>query len=278
MSTVRVPDRRAASDVTALPPAAPLVLRVPVDPEGDERGAAELLAAAVAVVADGTIQLEAAPTRDRAEVLRLVDRCQVLRDLGAPSVGWRQLGPGRVPDAILDGGRAPGTILCMALGSRHAPGSMLFSSVTDEVLRRSPVTVLVAGPHLTPPTGRFEQVVVAADGSEVAARAVAAATELAARLGAPVRTVRVVAPATEHPRPSTTPTDEGPGAVELVAAADPAGAILRAVGADPSILVIGAHKRGGPRRFALGSVALDLVRRARCPVLVVPASRPSPRA
>lgn len=257
MAVVREPVRPTAPEGTPAPPGpatpAPLLLRVPVDPEAPARGAAELLAATLAVAADGTIQLEVVPTGARDGVGRLADRCQELGGLGVPRVGWRQLGSGRVADAIVGGGRAPGTFLCMALGSRHAPGSMLMSSVTEEVLRRSPVPVLVAGPRLAAPTGAFASVVVAAEGSEVATRAVAVATELAARLAMPLRTVRVESP-------------------------DPAGAILRAVDHDAPVLVVGAHKRGGPRRFALGSVALDLVRRAPCPVLVVPANHPAPTA
>jgi nucleotide-binding universal stress UspA family protein len=52
---------------------------------------------------------------------------------------------------------------------------------------------------------------------------------------------------------------------------DPAVEILRAIDElDPAIVVIGTHGRGRVARILLGSVAIDVVRRSRAPVLTVP--------
>lgn len=251
----------------------PLVLRVPVDPDQD-RSPAELVAAHLAVTVGGVVRLEVAPADDSPLLpLALAERCQRLRDLGAPEVAWQRLTTGRVADAILRGGDDPGSLLCMGFGSRHAPTSMLFSSVTEEVLRRSSLPVLVIGPRIVVPSAPLAQVVVATEGSEVASRAVAVATDLSDRLGMPLRSLRVEPPGGDAPSPGPLPPRHGSGAaVEVVVGSDPASTILRAIGDAPTLLVIGAHKRGGRRRFALGSVALDLVRQATCPVLVVPAA------
>ena len=57
---------------------------------------------------------------------------------------------------------------------------------------------------------------------------------------------------------------------------DPAEEILRYATRHPiDLIVVGTHGRTGVSRVLLGSVAERVVRGARCPVLVVPAPRPS---
>jgi nucleotide-binding universal stress UspA family protein len=57
---------------------------------------------------------------------------------------------------------------------------------------------------------------------------------------------------------------------------DPAEEILRYASRQPiDLIVVGTHGRTGVSRILLGSVAERVVRGARCPVLVVPAPRPS---
>jgi nucleotide-binding universal stress UspA family protein len=66
------------------------------------------------------------------------------------------------------------------------------------------------------------------------------------------------------------PPDAGMRFQHLVAEGNPATAILRAArdnGCD--LIVMGTHGRTGLTRFLMGSVAEEVVRKARCPVLTV---------
>lgn len=62
----------------------------------------------------------------------------------------------------------------------------------------------------------------------------------------------------------------------LLSEADPAEAILRiAEKSQCDLIVMGSHGRGGLKCWLMGSVAEKVVRRARCPVLVVKAPLPA---
>jgi len=142
----------------------------------------------------------------------------------------------------------------------------------------------------------FDRVMVALDGSEVAERALATAEELARRLGAPLHLIRVADPTwlrfganeaaleyaalgdafadeereaaaylertraglKERGVDATTDVRRGAAAVELAAVTGPS-----------DLLVMASHGRGGPARWLLGSVAEDVTRHARGPVLLV---------
>ena len=61
--------------------------------------------------------------------------------------------------------------------------------------------------------------------------------------------------------------------VELVRMGAPAHEVLKlAKIRHVNLIVIGSHCRAGLRRFALGSVAEEVLRKAGCPVLIVPAA------
>ena len=142
----------------------------------------------------------------------------------------------------------------------------------------------------------FERIVVSLDGSEVSERALAPAEELARRLGVALHLVRIADPtwlrfgandaaleyaglgdafaeeeqsATDYLArtraalgergvEATSEVRRGAAASELVAAVGPA-----------DLLVMASHGRGGPARWLLGSVAEDVTRHARGPVLLV---------
>ncbi|OQO93842.1 universal stress protein [Saccharomonospora piscinae] len=57
---------------------------------------------------------------------------------------------------------------------------------------------------------------------------------------------------------------------ETVRAGDPAGELITA-SERADLLVVGSHRRGALSEMLLGSVSASCVRRARCPVVVVPA-------
>jgi len=271
MGTIRrVADRPLVAGVEA-----PLTITVPVDPVVGP-GVNELMAVSIARAAAVDLELVVMARSQVPDLAASMEaRCRSLAEAGAPAVRWRELPPGRIAEAIVDYAEGPGPmVLCMALASRHATTSMLVSSVTEEVLRRSTVPVLVAGPHLGELPDRYDQVVVASEGSQGARGALAAGTALASLVGAEIRVVRVdhpvPPPSAPDPHRSGRPADRG-RAPEVISSPDPAGAILDAVaGRLRTILAMGCHKLGGQLRFALGPVTLDVVRRARCPVLVVP--------
>ena len=139
---------------------------------------------------------------------------------------------------------------------------------------------------------RFRRILIAVDGSPVAARAAEAGLELARSLGGEVAFVHAVDPALGFA------PDGGVGAAELLAAAErdgkdllagfrqraacqppaleflavgkPGAEVVRAATDWPAdVVVLGSHGRGGLTRLLLGSVAEAVMRHAPCPVLVV---------
>lgn len=122
------------------------------------------------------------------------------------------------------------------------------------------------------------QVVFATDYSDTSRAAGRTAADLARHFRARLHVVHVVPPVTDPGAPGALAgavADLGPGldvvtavvtglpAREIVAYAERHGA---------EMIVMGTHGRTGVSRVLLGSVAEAVVRRARCPVLTVPAS------
>lgn len=125
------------------------------------------------------------------------------------------------------------------------------------------------------------QIVFATDYSDISQAAGRAAADLARHFRARLHVIHVVPPVTDPGPPGAlgeVAADLGPDldvvmatlgglpAREIVAYAQRHGAWL---------IVLGTHGRTGVSRMLLGSVAEAVVRRARCPVLTVPASGPA---
>src|SRR5215208_6957781 len=196
-------------------------------------------------------------------------------------------------------------MIAMASHGRGAVGRAIFGSVADRVARTAPVPVLILR---TPdedvdPSVVVSRIVVPLDGSEIAARALPVASEVAKQLGAPVHIVRAVDAATALPMasgvfgaaPAVDPevADQIWQEAEAEARSTVTTAVsrLRAEGVDASgaivngspffaiseatqpgdLLILTSHGRGGVRRWLLGSVAEKLVREANAPVILVPA-------
>ena len=140
----------------------------------------------------------------------------------------------------------------IVLGSTHREGlgRVLPGSVGERVLHgRAPCAVLVAPSGFA---GR-ERLEIAAigvgyDGRNEAGHAREVATALAADLGASVETITVA-------------EDEG----------DPA-EVLAARSHELDLLVVGSRGYGPVRQVLIGGVSGELMRRAACPVLIVPRS------
>ncbi len=196
-------------------------------------------------------------------------------------------------------------LIAMASRGRGAIGRAIFGSVADHVARTATVPVLIVR-AATEETGKpvaIARLVVPHDGSEVAARALPVASDLARRLGIPVHVVRAVDPVTSMPMGrgvyGTAPMvsaeitdrvwqeaeaeakatvteatahlkDEGIVASGAVLNGSPFFAISDAT-QPGDLIVLTSHGRGGVRRWLLGRVAEKLVREAPVPVLLVPA-------
>ena len=194
--------------------------------------------------------------RDRAEAL-LRRRCDEATTSGAPAT-WRLLDAGDL-DSYLSWSGA----WCQCLGSSHRP-------------RPATIPMLVVGRTCRAPSGDFRRVVAGVDSTPGEAEHIAAVgASLADRIGAELMLIEVVgagAPSIDVP-PSAHVSHvaaalDGPSRLfDTVQAGRPADGLLRLL--DPStIVVVGAGGSGS-------GVAVRLVRRAPCPVLVVPAGHSS---
>jgi nucleotide-binding universal stress UspA family protein len=188
--------------------------------------------------------------------------------------------------AIVAAASEPGTLVCMAT---HGHGGVIrgvLGSVAEAVVRAGAAPVVLVGPDLDPgwQLPDAPEIVVALDGSLVAQEALPAAAALARVLDARIRVVHV-------PRPSdiinlTGFVEPGIDMLEQVTAElraegldasydvidgfDPAIVLAEIAASDRAAFVVAAtHGRTGLARVTLGSVVQRVVRRARCPVLVV---------
>lgn len=184
--------------------------------------------------------------------------------------------PGRVDEAIASEAAAGGTsLLCMATRARGRLAEPLLGSVSEAVVRRSPVPVLLVGPGARRPPVRVRRVVAGVDGTSVAEGARRGATRLAARLDVPLELVQVADPTEPvHAAPpcETAAVRDLPGGTAVVLRdRDAARALVEWAGTDgDTVVVVGTHGRTGLDRLVLGSVASGVARHASAPVLVVP--------
>jgi nucleotide-binding universal stress UspA family protein len=201
---------------------------------------------------------------------------------------------GPVGDALLERVREHGDDLIVLTTHGRGPASRFFlGSVADELIRRSPVPVLLVrpsapGPDLIPEPA-FEKVLLALDGSPRAETILDPSLDLARLMEARCHLLRVVeAGAGSAAWVEATlrrKQDEataylaqmaekvrGQGLAvqtQVVVAGRAVEGILEAAQALPGcLLALATHGRGGVRRLLLGSVADKVVRGASGPVLV----------
>jgi nucleotide-binding universal stress UspA family protein len=182
-------------------------------------------------------------------------------------------------------------LICMAAHGRNALGRAVLGSTAEAVLRGTDRPVVLVGPRAAADRTRTaaHNLLLAVDEPETADVLVPYAVELADRLHLHLWSVESVQAApypftADAPVPATD-LEEARGlgrAVELLAerahgtetkalyAVEPADAIVHfATDLPASWIVMGSHGRAGVARFALGSVAMRIVHRAPCPVMVV---------
>ena len=230
---------------------------------------------------------------NRHEVLRSIEDFEESDPIGYPvevvveAVGPVVRTPGYVASSIVERAQRDGALVCMASHGRSGVGASVLGSTTEQVLRDSAQPVLVVGPHHRWPgtQGQHDgRVVVCLDGSELAERSLDPASEWAQRFGRTPWLVQVSEPIGKF-APDVVRTGGAwetnylrrlahsvPNAeYDILHSHDAARELAELPGRWPvEILVVASHGRTGLSRLALGSVAMRIVHRAPCPVLVVP--------
>lgn len=190
--------------------------------------------------------------------------------------------PETVADSLIE--RVHAGKCCLAAMATHAPGPFSrfwLGSVADEMVRRCPVPVLLvrpgeetAGPAAEPALGT---VLVPLDGSPLAECALAPAIGLARLMGARLTLFRAVEVGGEAKAEAEAYLEEVAGRVrepglevrrQAETARHASEAILAAARRERAGLVaLATHGRSGFARLLAGSVADEVVRNARLPVL-----------
>lgn len=146
----------------------------------------------------------------------------------------------------------------------------LLGTTAEQLLRHTTVPVVVATGDGNVAAAAGGDIVVGIDGSDGSLAALTAAAMLARATASHVRAVCVAAdsPHAIHALEAARRTFAGPIAWTMESGA-PAEAILRvAEQRGAAMIALGTHGRAGLARWALGSVASDVVAAARVPVLV----------
>jgi nucleotide-binding universal stress UspA family protein len=191
---------------------------------------------------------------------------------------------GLVADGILSRARLTRSdLIVMTSHARSGMGRFFLGSVTDEVIRRAAVPVLVVRPCEPSPALIPEpvsaNVSVLLDGSALAEQSLEPAVELARLLEARCILVRVVESSSAQAEAEAYLESvagrwraQGPPIeVRVLLARHAVGAILEEAQAHPTDLIaLTTHGRGGIRRLLLGSVTDKILRGSSAPVLVHP--------
>lgn len=168
----------------------------------------------------------------------------------------------------------------VALGTRAGHERLAEGSVAEEVARQAHAPTLVVREGVDT-KGGLQRVLLAVDRTDPSRAAAPIARDIARRLGVPLAALHVVDVAHGSPdQVALARTRETAGiAADLgekveveVAVGTPARELCR-VARPTDLLVCGTHARSPALRRVFGSVALELLRRAPCPVLVVRPAR-----
>jgi nucleotide-binding universal stress UspA family protein len=259
---------------------------VPLD---GSRGAEVALPHARALAGDGTLHVLTSIWKGEPPAPRRYHEDRALRLAGEPAEG--HIGVEEPPSAAIArfAGQFPDALVCMASHGRNALSQAVLGSTAEAYLRDAVGPTVLVGPHANFAPARWEaaNLIVAVDDEETAAVLAPVASGLVDRYGVRLWVVQAVAPA-PYPFAVGTAEDlagEATGADELVrllavshrsvetkvvVATDPANAVVQfAEDLPASLVLMTTHARRGIARLALGSVAMRVVHRAPCPVVVV---------
>lgn len=177
-------------------------------------------------------------------------------------------------------------LLAMATHGRRGLDRLRLGSVTEQVLRRSDVPLLIARPDTAGERG--EAILVALDGSALAEEVLPDVVRLAKATGRPVELARALLPVVtagglgefpmyfpqEDPAPYLDEVcailaTEDVQAVPVALAGRAGSSLLTyAAGSNAGLIALTTHGRTGLRRVLMGSIAEEILRTAPCPVLV----------
>lgn len=188
----------------------------------------------------------------------------------------------------------PVDVIAMSPHRHKALMRLLAGSVTEQVARKSEVPVLSCRPGMSGLIGN--RILVALDGTELSEEILPFAASLARRLGTGIDLLRVAVPhvaagesgwvplytTSEDPLPYLKSVcgrleAEGVEAHPVAATGYVAAEVLRhAHETGAGLICLATHARTGWARLAAGSVAVEVMRKASCPVFVhrIPAARP----
>ncbi|MGE3619906.1 MAG: universal stress protein [Acidimicrobiia bacterium] len=176
-----------------------------------------------------------------------------------------------------------GAVICMATHGRSGLGAAMLGSVAEEVLQLVEDPIVLVGPRVAHRPMEGGTVVACVDGSVRSEVVVPVADRWARMLGLPLELIEVLEPT----RPVTVPDVGEVGEVARLAGGlaggasydvlhgDPAEAIVDRAASGVALLALATHGRTGLARAVMGSVAMKVVHRARCPVLVVRSPHPA---
>jgi nucleotide-binding universal stress UspA family protein len=222
----------------------------------------------------------------------LADQAEILRAHGVEAYGDTVVGTPAA--AIAERAAAwPDTLIAMATHAQSGLRRWVRGSLADKVLHETDIPLLLVRDGTHPAPERIARVLVPLDGSAFAAQALPLAVEVAARAGAALTLVWVVAssidtymdafPAASDPRQafreqatrayaaSAGATPGAPAPIDTVLALGPTAEAIaeeaRRLHAD--LIVMATHGYTGLRRWRLGSVADTLLRLTAAPLLLV---------
>jgi nucleotide-binding universal stress UspA family protein len=167
------------------------------------------------------------------------------------------------------------SLIAMATHGRSGADRWIRGSTAERVLRRSPFPVLLANPRAIDRALPIERILVPLDGSELSARVLPAAVDLARAYGADLILLHVIeggaptADASKVLEPFAarlqgvryrTVVTRGSAAFEILEAA-------REQHAD--LVAMATHGRSGPSRWVFGSAAEHVLHQCNAPLLVV---------
>ncbi len=198
---------------------------------------------------------------------------------------WHVVESGNVADAIIDrAASAPGSIVCLATRAAGQLVETLMPTTTGQVIRWSPRTVVLVGPHCRPADGTYSEIVGCVDGSLVSESVAELAAFWAHSFGVSVRILEVAEPEATPDRSASVADRYVRRLAERVAlhhGVDATGetiedtnvsAAIRHWAEDhPKALLVMASHGVGLSEHVLGGVVMDVVRHAPMPVVVVPA-------
>lgn len=212
-------------------------------------------------------------------------RSEVLSLLSPTVARWRVEEASDVVGTIVDEATTHDTsIVCLAT---HAPGRVvdtLLPTVTGRLVRWSPCTVVLVGPHCEPATKPYTEVVACIDGSSISESVCDLAGSWAAAFGVSAGVLTSTDPATaiagappiasryvHRLAARVGRAHDVATTVTLLSDAHPAKAIVRWARAHPTTLLVMASHGEGASNGLLGGTVMHVVRHTSTPVVVVPA-------